>query len=92
MLPQWRAVDVSNLTSPKFEYHPYRSGEKRVNPRAWYGMKWKMEWNENFGMEYESCQNGMGDNLPYFHTKSILDFANGICRKIYTNIVITKNL
>ena len=49
-----------------------------------------MEWNVNFGMNYGICQNGMEDfkdgmegNLPYFHTKSILDFAYGIYRKIY---------
>ena len=22
-------------------------------------MEWKMEWNGNFGMEYERCRNGM---------------------------------
>ena len=54
------------------------------------GMVWKMEWNDNFGMEYGRCQNGMEDfkngmedNLPYFHTNSILDFAHGIYRKMY---------
>ena len=45
------------------------------------GMVWKWEWK--FGMEYGRCQNGMKwkifkngmeDNLPYFHTNSILDF------------------
>ena len=51
-----------------------------------------MEWNGNFGMEYGRCQNGMedfkngmGDNFSYFHTNSILDFAHGIYRKVYTD-------
>ena len=45
-----------------------------------YGI-WKMpEWN---GME--DFKNGMEDNLPYFHTNSILDFLNGIYRKLYTD-------
>ena len=55
-------------------------------------MEWKTEWNGNFGMEYGRCQNdiedfknGMEDNLPYFHTNSIQDFAHGIYRKIYTD-------
>ena len=54
-------------------------------------MEWKMEWNINFGMEYGKCQNGMEDfkngmedNLPYFHTNSNLDFAQGIYRIINT--------
>ena len=44
-----------------------------------------MVWNGNFGMNVEDAtyQNGMEDNLPYFHTNSILDFAHGIYRKIY---------
>ena len=49
-------------------------------------------------MEYGRCQNGMGDfknrmenNLSYFHTNSILDFAHGIKEK-YMQIVITKNM
>ena len=49
-----------------------------------------MEWNVNFGMKYGRCQNGMEDfkdgmedNLPYFYTNSILDFAHGIDRKIH---------
>ena len=38
-----------------------------------YGI-WKMpEWN---GME--DFKNGMEDNLPYFHTNSILDFVHCI--------------
>ena len=41
-----------------------------------------MEWNVNFGMKYGRCQNGMDDNLPYFHTNSTLDVAHGIYRKI----------
>ena len=51
----------------------------RMEGKFWYGI-WKMaEWN---GME--DFKNGMEDNLPYFHTNSILDFAHGIYRKIYT--------
>ena len=46
---------------------------KVVSLRAGHGV----EWNENFGMEYGRCQNGMEDfkngmedNLPYqFHTR-----------------------
>ena len=45
-----------------------------------YGI-WKMsEWN---GME--DFKNGMEDNLPYFHTNSILDFVHSIHRKIHTD-------
>ena len=59
------------------------------------GMENGMEWNGNFDMEYGRCQNGikwiedfkngMEDNLPYFHTNSILNFAIGIHKKIYTD-------
>ena len=45
-------------------------------------MKNGMEWNGNYGMEYGRCRNGMEDfkngmedNLPYFHTNSILDLC-----------------
>ena len=44
-----------------------------------YGI-WKMP--ERNGME--DFKNAMKDNLPYFHTNSILDFPQGIYRKIYT--------
>ena len=68
--------------------------------QAGHGMKWNGKWKANFGMEYGRCRNGMEDfkngmedNLPYFHTNSILDFAYGIYRKIYNvRIVITKNI
>ena len=57
-----------------------------------HGIEWKMEWNRNFGMEYKRSQNkmedfknGMEGNLPYFHTYSIVDFAHGSYRKIYTD-------
>ena len=63
-----------------------------VDCTAWYRMKWKMEWNENFGVEYGRCPNGMEyfkngieDYRPYFRISSILDFAYGIYRKIYTD-------
>ena len=55
-----------------------------------YGI-WKMpEWN---GME--NFKNSKENNLPYFHTNSIQNFAHGIYRKIYvlyTDIVIAKNM
>ena len=59
-----------------------------IERKFYYGL-WKMlEWN---GME--NFKNGMEDNLPYFHTNSILDFLNGIYRKLYRlRIVITKNI
>ena len=45
-----------------------------------YGI-WKMpEWN---GME--DFKNAMEDNIPYFRTNSILDFAHGIYTKIFAN-------
>ena len=57
--------------------------------RVWYGMErkfrygmWKMpEWN---GME--DFKNEMEDNLPYFHTNSILDFVHCVYRKIHTDV------
>ena len=39
-----------------------------------------MVWN---GME--NFKNGMVDNLPYFHTNSILDFDYGIYKRIYSD-------
>ena len=45
---------------------------------AWLASTKMPEWN---GME--DFKNGMEDNLPYFHTNSILHFAQGIYRKIY---------
>ena len=39
------------------------------------------EWN---GMEV--FKNGMEDSFPCFHTNSILDFAHGIYRKIFTDM------
>ena len=67
----------------------------------WNGMENGMEWNGNFGMEYGRCQigmedfkNGTEDNLPYFHTNSILDLGHCIhkkntyrCRVVIDNIV-----
>ena len=55
-----------------------------------------MVWNGNFGVEYGRCQNGMEDfnngtedNLPHFHTNSILDFVHCIYRiKIQRRIAI----
>ena len=52
---------------------------------VWNGIENGIEWNENFGMEYGRCQDGMEGNLPYFHTNSILDFAHGIYREINTD-------
>ena len=49
---------------------------------------WKMpEWN---GME--DFKNGMEDNLPYFHTNSILDFVHCIFRKIHTDVGSDNNI
>ena len=56
--------------------------------RAWYEMErkfrygiWNMpEWNGK-----KDFKNGMEDNLPYFHTNSILGFANSIYKRIYTD-------
>ena len=33
----------------------------------------------------EDFKNEMENNLPYFHTNSIVDFAHGIYRKIYAD-------
>ena len=59
---------------------------------VWNGKEDGMEWSGNFGMDYGKCLNGMEDfknemkdNLPYFHTNSVLDFAHGIYRKMYTD-------
>ena len=58
--------------------------------RVWYGMEpkfrygiWKIpEWN---GME--DFKNGMEDNLPYFHNKSMLYISCMVyTEKIYTNV------
>ena len=66
--------------------------------RAWYEMEWNGKWN---GMErkfrygvwkmpewngMEDFKNGMEDNLPYFHTNSILDFVHCIYRKIHNDV------
>ena len=40
----------------------------------------------------EDFKNEMEDNLPYFYTNFILDFAHGNYRKINTCIVIIKNM
>ena len=45
-----------------------------------YGFCKMPEWNE-----MEDFKNGMEDNLPYFHTNSILDFVHCIYRKIHTD-------
>ena len=61
-----------------------------------------MEWNEAeilvWNMEdarmerNERFQNRMEDNRPYFHINSVLDFAHGLYRKIYTDKNIWKRL
>ena len=43
-------------------------------------VKFYLFWNV-----MEDFKNGMEDNLPHFNTNSILDFAHGIYRKIYTD-------
>ena len=42
-----------------------------MEPKFRYGIWMMSEWN---GME--DFNNGMEDNLPYFHTNSILDFVH----------------
>ena len=48
-------------------------------------MEWNGKWNGMEDLKYgmEHFKNGMEENLPYFHTNSILDFALGIYRKVY---------
>ena len=63
----------------------------RVLSRAWHRIEWNgmgrkfrcgiWKMPELNGME--DFKNGMEDNLPYFHSNSMLDFAHGIYRKIY---------
>ena len=45
-----------------------------------------MEWNGNFATEYGRFQEWNEDNLPYFHSNSILDFVHCIYRKIHTDV------
>ena len=67
---------------------------------VWNGMENGMERKFRYGIwkmpesnEMEDFKNGMEDNLPYFHSNSILDFLNGIYRKLYRlRIVISKNI
>ena len=55
--------------------------DARMEWKFWYGI-WKMpEWNK-----MEDFKNGMEDNLPYFHTNSILDFVHCIYRKIQADV------
>ena len=42
---------------------------------------WNME-----DARMEDFKNEMEDNLPYFHTNSILDFVHCIHRKIHTGV------
>ena len=69
---------------------------------VWNGMENGIEWKGKFrygiwkmpvwnGMK--NFKNGIEDNLPYFHTNSILDFEHGFYRQIYTvRVVITKTM
>ena len=45
----------------------------------------RMEWNGDF-------KNGMEDNLPYFHTNSILNFVHCIYKTIYGWRVVINNI
>ena len=45
---------------------------------------WNMEDARMEGME--DFKNGMEDNLPYFHTNSILNFVHCIYRKMHTDV------
>ena len=53
-------------------------------------MEWNLKWNRmqrefRYGIWKMPEWNGMEDNLPYFDTNSILDFAHGINRKMHTD-------
>ena len=52
-----------------------------------YGIFKMPEWN---GME--DFKNGMKDNLPYFHTNSILDFVHFLQKNTYRCRVVIKNI
>ena len=55
--------------------------------KFWYGI-WKMpEWNG-----IEDFKNGMEDNLPYFHTNSILDRALYLQKNAYRCRVVINNI
>ena len=63
------------------EWNGKWNGMKR---KFWCGI-WKMpEWNV-----MEDFKNGIEDNLPHFHTNSILDLQKNIygCRVMINNIV-----
>ena len=54
----------------------------------WNGMENGMEWKFRYGIwkmpewnGMEGFKNGMEDNLPYFHTNSILNFVHCIYKK-----------
>ena len=59
-------------------------------------MEWNgnfgMEWNGNFGTEYGRYQNGMEDNLPYFHTNSILDFEHFLQKNTYRCRIVINSI
>ena len=60
----------------------WKGMENEMEEKFWYEI-WKMpEWN---GME--DFKNGMEANLRYFHSNSMLNFAHGIYKKIYTDRV-----
>ena len=52
-----------------------------------FGILKMPEWN---GME--DFKNGMKDNLPYFHTNSILDFVHFLQKNTYRCRVVIKNI
>ena len=80
---KWNGME--NGMERKFRYGIWRMPEwngmeNGMERKFRYGI-WKMpEWNG-----IEDFKSGIEDNLPYFHTNSILDFAHGIYRKIYTD-------
>ena len=49
-------------------------------------MEWKLEWKENFGMEYAKIEWKERFQERNGRQSSILDFVHCIYRKIYTDV------
>ena len=56
-------------------------------PLAGHDMEWKIEWNGSFGVEDARMEWKISrmEWKTIFYINSILDFAHGIYRKIYTD-------
>ena len=76
--PTWSTDCINGLYGQGMVWNGMENGMER---KFRYGIWKKPEWN---GME--DFKNGMKDNLPYFHTNSILDFVRCIYRKIHADI------